>query len=209
MTALAGEEVQGKVSAVARRARQFKRFEPEDAEGENRADLGDPLGSGHPVRVEGVVQGRACPAGADVSSPDLMADRAAEERLGSRDALSRVKKQFLFCAAGRLSPWPGRCDAKRQRAKPMRGKAGDERMRTRTTSGRFGRAPAGHVERVAGGDWSAWRASDGNRVAVPTGHANHRTGTGRRRAGALRIRRNATTACTTRWTGADNARKNT
>lgn len=52
MTALVGGEVQGNVSAVA----GFLGFQaqPPDTEGEDLSDLGEALGGGHAVGVEGV-----------------------------------------------------------------------------------------------------------------------------------------------------------
>jgi hypothetical protein len=54
-----GGEVQGKVSAVAGGAGRFAGSKPQDAGGEDLADLSDALGGGHQIRVEGVVQGYA------------------------------------------------------------------------------------------------------------------------------------------------------
>jgi hypothetical protein len=56
MTAPAGGKVQGKVSAVAGFA--TLRPQPQDAEGEDLADLGQALGRGHQVRIEGVAHRR-------------------------------------------------------------------------------------------------------------------------------------------------------
>ena len=51
-----GGEVQGKLSAVA--GFSLLRPQPQKAGGEDLADLGEPLGGGHQVGVEGVVQNR-------------------------------------------------------------------------------------------------------------------------------------------------------
>ena len=56
MRALVGGEVQGKVSVVV--ALQALRAQADQAGGEDLADLGEPLGGGHQVGVEGVVQRR-------------------------------------------------------------------------------------------------------------------------------------------------------
>ena len=56
MEALAGGEVQGKLSAVA--FLSLLRAKADQAGGEDLADLGEPLGGGHQVGVEGVVQNR-------------------------------------------------------------------------------------------------------------------------------------------------------
>ena len=56
MTALVGGEVQGKVSGVA--GLQALRAQAQKAGGEDLADLGEPLGGGHQVGVEGVKQRR-------------------------------------------------------------------------------------------------------------------------------------------------------
>ena len=51
-----GGEVQGKLSAVA--FFSLLRSKADQAGGEDLADLGEPLGGGHQVGVEGVVQNR-------------------------------------------------------------------------------------------------------------------------------------------------------
>jgi hypothetical protein len=56
MTAPVGGKVEGNVSAVL--GFLGLRAEADEAGGEDLADLGKPLGSGHQVGVEGVVQGR-------------------------------------------------------------------------------------------------------------------------------------------------------
>ncbi|MGZ9006497.1 MAG: hypothetical protein ACXW20_22220 [Burkholderiales bacterium] len=56
MTALVGGEVQGNVSQIV--SFLGLRAEAENAGGEDLADLGEPLGGGHYVGVEGVVQRR-------------------------------------------------------------------------------------------------------------------------------------------------------
>jgi len=56
MTALVGGEVQGNVSVVA--GFTLPRPQPQQPSGEDLADLGEPLGGGHQVGVEGVGQGR-------------------------------------------------------------------------------------------------------------------------------------------------------
>jgi hypothetical protein len=56
MDAPVGGEVQGKVSAVA--TLPSLRVNPQKAGGEDLADLGEPLGGGHQVGVESVVQNR-------------------------------------------------------------------------------------------------------------------------------------------------------
>jgi hypothetical protein len=56
MTALVGGEVQGKVSQVV--GLLGLRAKAEKAGGEDLANLGEPLGGGHEVGVEGVVQTR-------------------------------------------------------------------------------------------------------------------------------------------------------
>ena len=55
MTALVSGEVQGNVSGVA--SLQALRAQADQAGGEDLADLGEPLGGGHQVGVEGVVHG--------------------------------------------------------------------------------------------------------------------------------------------------------
>ena len=55
MDALAASEVQGKLSAVAILSSLCTKTE---AGGEDLADLGEPLGGGHKVGVESVVQNR-------------------------------------------------------------------------------------------------------------------------------------------------------
>ena len=57
MDALAGEEVQGKLSAVASLCRVL-RPQPQKAGGEDLADLSEPFGGAHQVGIEGVVQNR-------------------------------------------------------------------------------------------------------------------------------------------------------
>jgi hypothetical protein len=56
MTALGSGEGKGKVSAVAGLRRL--RPQPQDARGQDLADLGETFGGGHAVGVEGVVQRR-------------------------------------------------------------------------------------------------------------------------------------------------------
>jgi hypothetical protein len=56
MTAPGGGEVEGDVSGVA--GLLTLRSQPQKAGGEDLADLIEPLGGGHQVGVEGVVQGR-------------------------------------------------------------------------------------------------------------------------------------------------------
>ena len=56
MDAPVGGEVQGKVSAVA--FLSLLRAKADQAGGEDLADLGEPLGGGHQVGVESVVQNR-------------------------------------------------------------------------------------------------------------------------------------------------------
>ena len=56
MSPPAGGEVQGKLSAVA--GFTLPRPQPQKAGGQDLADLGEPLGGGHQVGVEGVVQNR-------------------------------------------------------------------------------------------------------------------------------------------------------
>ena len=56
MDALVAGEVQGKLSAVA--GFTLPRPQPQKAGGQDLADLGEPLGGGHQVGVEGVVQNR-------------------------------------------------------------------------------------------------------------------------------------------------------
>ena len=56
MDAPAASEVQGKLSAVAILSSLCAK--PEKAGSEDLADLGEPLGGGHEVGVEGVVQNR-------------------------------------------------------------------------------------------------------------------------------------------------------
>jgi hypothetical protein len=56
MDALAGGKVQGNVSVVA--GFMLPRPQPQKAGSEDLADLGEPLGGGHKVGVEGVVQNR-------------------------------------------------------------------------------------------------------------------------------------------------------
>jgi hypothetical protein len=67
MTALVGGEVEGNVSAVL--GFLGLRAQPQDAGGEDFADLGEPLGGGHQIGVEGVVQRR-----------DLRSDDGAEDK---------------------------------------------------------------------------------------------------------------------------------
>ena len=49
MTARMGGDSKRNVSAVAARVRRFALFKPENAGGEDRRDLGQPLGGGHAV----------------------------------------------------------------------------------------------------------------------------------------------------------------
>jgi hypothetical protein len=56
MTALVGGEVEGNVSTVT--GLRMLGPQAEDAGGEDLADLGKPLGGGHQVGVEGVLQWR-------------------------------------------------------------------------------------------------------------------------------------------------------
>ena len=67
MDAPVGGEVEGNVSAVL--GFLGLRAKAQDAGGEDLADLGEPLGGGHQVGVEGVVQGR-----------DLRGDDGGEDR---------------------------------------------------------------------------------------------------------------------------------
>ena len=56
MTARTGGDSKANVSAVARVVCRLPGFEPEKPGGEDRGDLGQPLGGGHQVRIEGVGQ---------------------------------------------------------------------------------------------------------------------------------------------------------
>ena len=58
MTARAGGDSKANVSAVAGRTCRLPGFEPENAGGEDRSDLIEPLGGGHEVGIEGVGQRR-------------------------------------------------------------------------------------------------------------------------------------------------------
>ena len=58
MTALVGADSKANVSAVARAVCRLPSFQPENAGGEDRSDLIEPLGGGHAVGIEGVGQRR-------------------------------------------------------------------------------------------------------------------------------------------------------
>jgi len=73
MTALVGGDGKGKVSAVANGTRRLPGFEPQDSGGEDRGDLVQALGRGHPVRIEGVGQRR------DLHGRDSAEDSAAQK----------------------------------------------------------------------------------------------------------------------------------
>ena len=61
MTALAGGDSKGKVSAVANGMHRLPGLEPQDSGGEDRGDLVQALGGGHQVRIEGVLHERDFP----------------------------------------------------------------------------------------------------------------------------------------------------
>ena len=84
MDALAGGKVQGNVSAVA--GFTLPRPQPQKAGGEDLADLGEPLGGGHQVGVEGVGQGRDVvgEVRADATSAGV-----SEPRISASDELSQ------------------------------------------------------------------------------------------------------------------------
>ena len=75
MTALVGGEVEGNVSAVA--GLRMLGPQAENAGGEDLADLGEPLGGGHQVGVEGVVQRR------DLRSDDGAEDKRREQKVAT------------------------------------------------------------------------------------------------------------------------------
>ncbi|MFZ1414929.1 MAG: hypothetical protein WAS73_10190 [Defluviicoccus sp.] len=58
MTARTGGDSKANVSAVARVVCRLPGFQPDNAGGEDRGDLGQALGSRHKVRIEGVRHGR-------------------------------------------------------------------------------------------------------------------------------------------------------
>jgi hypothetical protein len=84
MDALAGGEVQGKLSAVA--FLSLLRAKADQTGGEDLADLGEPLGGAHQVGVEGVGQGRDVvgEVRADATSAGV-----SEPRISASDELSQ------------------------------------------------------------------------------------------------------------------------